>query len=76
MLLVAGGAAAGPYLGVALLMLALHYTSTGVASTIVALVPVALIPAAMFIDKERVSWHALAGTLVAVAGVAMLLGGS
>ncbi len=76
MLLVGGGAAAGPYLGVALLMWALHYTSTGVASTIVALVPVALIPAAMLIDKERVSWRALAGTLVAVGGVVMLLGGS
>ena len=48
-----GGALAGPYLGVGLLMLALHYTSTGVAATIVALVPIALIPAVVLIVFAR-----------------------
>ncbi len=76
MLLTTAGAAAGPFLGVGLLMVALQHTSTGVATTLVALVPVALGPAARVIDKERVSIRSLLGTLVAIAGVALLLGNS
>jgi drug/metabolite transporter (DMT)-like permease len=74
MLLTAGGATVGPYLGVALMMLALRSTSSGVTATIIALVPVMLVPAAVVIDKERVSLRALVGTLVAFAGVVLLMG--
>jgi drug/metabolite transporter (DMT)-like permease len=69
----AGGALAGPFLGVALLMVAVQCTSTGVASTIVALVPLVLIPAAIVIDKERVTLRAVCGTAVAVLGVILLV---
>jgi drug/metabolite transporter (DMT)-like permease len=73
MSLTAGGALAGPFLGVALLMLAIQYTSTGVASTIVALVPLTLIPPAMLIHRERVSLRALCGTFLAIGGVILLV---
>jgi len=67
------GAFLGPYLGVALSLAALHYTSTGVASTIMALTPVMLIPFAVFIHKEHVSPRALAGTVIAFSGIVLLI---
>jgi drug/metabolite transporter (DMT)-like permease len=67
------GAFLGPYLGVALSLAALHYTSAGVASTIMALTPVMLIPFAVFLHKEHVSLRALTGTLIAFGGIAMLI---
>jgi drug/metabolite transporter (DMT)-like permease len=73
MALTSGGAFAGPFLGVSLLMLSLHFTSTGITSTIVAMVPLVLIPAAMLIDRERVSMRAVCGTIVAIVGVILLV---
>ncbi|MFQ5877122.1 MAG: DMT family transporter [Acidobacteriota bacterium] len=70
------GAIAGPYLGVSLSLLALHYTSTGVAATITALVPVVLIPSVVLINREHVSARAAIGAAVAVGGVALLVFGT
>ena len=67
-----GGAFLGPFLGVSLSLLALHYITAGVASTITAIVPILIIPSVMFIGKEHVSIRALAGAIVAVAGVFLL----
>jgi len=67
------GAFLGPYLGVALSLAALHYTSAGVASTIMALTPVMLIPFAVFIHKEHVSVRAFLGTIVAFSGIVLLM---
>ncbi len=69
----AAGAFLGPYLGVGLSLLALHYTTAGVSSTIMSLVPITLIPFAIFIHKERVSIHGLLGTIIAITGVIMLI---
>jgi drug/metabolite transporter (DMT)-like permease len=69
----AAGSFLGPYLGVSLSLLALHYTTTGVASTIMSLVPITLIPFAIFLHKEHVSIHGFIGTLVAICGVLMLI---
>jgi len=74
MLLTAGGATVGPYLGVALMMYSLKFTSSGITATMIALVPVLLVPAAMLIDKERVSPRAMIGTAVAFFGVVLLVG--
>lgn len=67
-----GGAFLGPFLGVSLSLLALHYITAGVASTITALVPILIIPSVMYIGKEHVSVRAFAGAIVAVAGVFLL----
>ncbi len=67
-----GGAFLGPFLGVSLSLLALHYITAGVASTITALVPILIIPSVMLIGKEHVSIRAFAGAIIAVAGVFML----
>lgn len=69
----AAGAFLGPFLGVALSLLALHYTTAGIASTIMSLTPITLIPFAIFLHKELVSFKAFIGTLIAIAGVVMLI---
>lgn len=73
MLFCGGGAFMGPFLGVSLSLLALHYTTAGVASTITALVPIFLIPSVIFIGKEHVSFRAFLGAVIAVSGVILLL---
>ncbi len=66
------GAVAGPFLGVSFSLLAIQRTAVGVASTLMSLPPVFLIPVGYLVFEERFSWASLAGTLVALAGVAIL----
>jgi len=68
----AGGAVAGPFLGVTLSMVALTRASVGIASTLMALVPVFLLPFSHFVLKERITLRAVLGTALAVGGVAFL----
>ena len=68
-----GGAFFGPFLGVYLSLLAVQATQVGVASTLMSLPPVFLLPISHFVFGERIGLRAVAGTLVAIAGVAMLL---
>lgn len=70
--LTAMGAFFGPFLGVSLSLLALHYLTSGVASTFFALVPICIIPFSIYLDREQVSARAVAGALVAVGGVFLL----
>lgn len=67
------GAFLGPFLGVALSLLALHYTTTGVATTIMALTPVLIIPFSVYLHKEHVSYRGFLGALVAFTGTALLI---
>jgi drug/metabolite transporter (DMT)-like permease len=66
------GVIAGPLLGVSLSLFAVQQTAVGVASTLMALPPVFLLPISYIFFKERFGWGAIAGTFVAVGGVAML----
>ena len=68
-----GASFVGPFLGVSLSLLALHYITAGVASTITALVPIFLIPSVIFFSKEHVSTRAMIGAVIAVGGVILLL---
>jgi len=67
-----GGAVTGPFLGVTLSLVALAKAPVGIASTLMALVPVFLLPVTRFVLKEPVGPRAVAGTLLAVGGVAVL----
>lgn len=69
---IAFGALLGPVLGVSSSLLAVQHTGIGVASTLMALPPVFMLPISYFVFKERFGWQAIAGTLVAMAGVALL----
>lgn len=67
------GAAVGPFLGVSLSLLVLHYLATGVAATFLSLVPIAIIPFSIFLHKEHVSKGALGGTFIAIFGIYLLM---
>lgn len=68
-----GGSFFGPFLGVTLSLVAVQATAVGIASTIIALPPIFLLPIGYFVFQERVGWRAVAGTVAALSGVAILL---
>ncbi len=72
MRLIALGAFIGPVLGVSASLLAVQHAEIGVASTLMALPPVFLLPVSYFFFKERFGWQTVAGTFVAMLGVALL----
>lgn len=66
------GAILGPYLGVTFSLVAVANTKVGIAAALMATVPILMLPLVRFIYKELLSWKAIAGAFVAVAGVAIL----
>jgi len=72
LLLIALGAVAGPLLGVSASLLAVQHAEVGVASTLMALPPVIVLPISYFVFKEKVGWQGVAGTVLAIVGVAVL----
>ena len=68
-----GGTIAGPFLGIWFSMIAIQLARLGIASTLMALPPVILIPVEYVVYRTRVSRRAIAGTLLAFAGVAVIL---
>lgn len=70
--LIALGALVGPVLGVSSSLLAVQHAEVGVASTLMALPPVIILPVSYFVYRERIGWQALIGTVLAIAGVAVL----
>ncbi len=67
------GAAIGPFFGVSLSLMALHYLATGVASTFFSLIPICIIPFSIYLHKEHVSLRAIVGAIIAVFGVYLLM---
>jgi|GEM_PF-3024608 len=67
------GAAIGPFVGVSLSLLTLHYLPTGVASTFFSLIPICIIPFSISLHKEHVSLRAMGGAVMAVFGVYLLM---
>lgn len=70
--LLALGALMGPVLGVSASLLAVQHAEIGVASTLMALPPVIILPISYFAFKEKIGWQAILGTMLAIAGVAIL----
>ena len=70
--LLALGALVGPVLGVSASLLAVQHAEIGVASTLMALSPVIVLPISYFVLKEKTGWQGIAGTVLAIAGVAVL----
>lgn len=67
-----GGAIFGPFVGVWMSLVAVKLTRVGIASTLMALTPIFTIPLVRIVFKEKVSIHAVLGTIIAIAGVAVL----
>lgn len=68
-----GGSIFGPFVGVWLSLISIQLTEVGVASALMALPPVFLLPVDVLVFKEKIGWQAVAGTAVALSGVALLL---
>lgn len=66
------GAFFGPFLGVWLSLTAAALTDVGVAATLMATSPVLIIPMVMVVEGYRPTVRAVLGTVVAVAGIALL----
>jgi len=66
------GSFLGPFLGITLSLVSVSYTTVGIAATLMATVPILMLPIVKFVLKEKVSWRALLGAVVAVGGVAIL----
>jgi len=65
------GAFFGPFIGVYLSLLAVTYTTIGIASTIMAIIPVLIIPPVIFLYKEKVTLKEFIGAIIVVCGVAL-----
>jgi drug/metabolite transporter (DMT)-like permease len=70
--LTAIGAVLGPFLGISFSLIAVAHTSVGIAATIMATVPIIMLPLVHFIHREQLTWKAMLGAVIAVAGVAVL----
>ncbi|MEK6566897.1 MAG: DMT family transporter [Bacteroidota bacterium] len=66
------GAILGPCLGITFSLIAVAHTSVGIAATLMATSPIMMLPMAKTIQKETLTWKAIAGAFVAVAGVSIL----
>ena len=62
----------GPYLGVFFSLVAIQNAEIGIASTLMSLQPIILIPIGIYFFKEKITWRAVAGTVVALVGVAVI----
>jgi drug/metabolite transporter (DMT)-like permease len=69
------GAVFGPFLGIWLSLTAVQLAPLGIASTLMALPPVLLIPIEYVIYRRPISPRSIIGTLVAFAGVVLILSG-
>jgi len=66
------GSILGPYLGITFSLIAIEYTSVGIAATIMAIAPILMLPLVRIVYNERITWRAILGAIVAVAGVGVL----
>ena len=71
-LFIIGGAFTGPFLGIWGSMVAVQNAPLGIASTLMALPPILLIPLTHWIFHEPVTRRAVIGTLIALAGAALI----
>lgn len=66
------GTLVGPVGGIWLSMIAVQAAFVGVASTLMSLSPIILLPVARYVFKEKVTFRAVLGTFICLAGVVVL----
>ena len=66
------GTVFGPYLGITFSMFAVANTNVGIAATLMSTMPVLMLPLVLYIYKDKLSWRAIIGAFITVAGVAIL----
>lgn len=70
--LTALGSVLGPFLGISASLMAVANTTVGVAATLMSTVPIMMLPLVRVLYKEKLTWSAVGGAVIAVAGVALL----
>ncbi|MDO9512854.1 MAG: DMT family transporter [Bacteroidales bacterium] len=65
------GSVFGPFLGVSFSLVAIKFTSTGIASTLMATVPILIIAPAALVFKERISLKEIIGAIISFSGVVL-----
>ncbi len=61
----------GPFVGVGCSLLAVQYTSAGIASTLMALTPIIIILPARWLFKQPITFKSVVGAMISVAGVSL-----
>jgi len=69
---IAGGTIFGPVFGVWLSLIAIQLARVGIASTLMSLAPIILLPLGALLFKERITPRSVVGTIIAIAGVALI----
>lgn len=72
-LALSAGSFFGPFVGVWLSLVSIKYARLGIATTLMSLTPIFLIPITRIVFGERITKGAVFGTIIAVAGAAILL---
>jgi drug/metabolite transporter (DMT)-like permease len=66
------GTILGPFLGITFSLIAVENTKVGIAATLMSMMPIIMLPMVRYIYKEKLSWRAVTGALLAVAGVSLI----
>ncbi|RKY91107.1 MAG: hypothetical protein DRQ01_08220 [Ignavibacteriae bacterium] len=66
------GTILGPVLGITGSLIAIANAQIGIASTLMSTMPIIMLPIVRYYYKEKLTWKAILGALVAVVGVAIL----
>jgi len=61
----------GPFVGVGFSLMAVQYTSAGIASTLMALTPIIIILPSYWLFRQPVTWRAVVGAFISVVGVSL-----
>lgn len=66
-----GATLTGPFIGVALSLMAVRYTESGVAQTLMALTPIFILLPSYLLFHQRVTLREMLGAIISVAGVSL-----
>lgn len=66
------GTVLGPYLGITFSLISIEYAKVGIAATLMATPPIIMLPMVRYIYKEKISWRAITGAVIAVVGVGLI----
>ncbi len=66
------GTVMGPFLGITFSLIAIANAKIGIAATLMSVVPIIMLPLVKIFYKENLSYKAIIGAILAVAGVAIL----
>ncbi len=61
----------GPFVGVGFSLMAVQYTSAGIASTLMALTPIIIILPSYWLFRQAITWRSVVGAVISVLGVSL-----